>query len=296
MRGIGRPYRSASSRAVAGRIAPSRCRCSSALGSVVDVEIRGHDVTQVHRLRPGVEVGRPRALLPERVGRGVLHAAERHVQVQAGGRPVDLDDADLRAGRELVRARQRRGADAGGQPVRRVVDRRDPRVEVGDLEHGHDRAEHLVAHQRVVGGDVGDHGRPERQPLGVAPPATTRPPRETAPDTAPTSLASWASLTTGPIVVPGVAARRPTTTLSAALASASMNASRTPGVQYTREVAVHACPVSPKPPAATIGGRRGDVGVVQHEVAVLAAHLQLHPRAPGVHDVGELHARPRSSR
>ena len=52
----------------------------------------------------------------------------------------------------------------------------------------------------------------------------------TAPATAPTSFDSWASLTTGPIVVPA-ASPSPTTMLSAALARASVNASRTPGVQ-----------------------------------------------------------------
>jgi hypothetical protein len=60
----------------------------------------------VDGLAPGEEVQGGLALFAERVGGGVLHATERHVQVEPRRRTVDLDDAGLRTGGELGGAGQ----------------------------------------------------------------------------------------------------------------------------------------------------------------------------------------------
>lgn len=60
-------------------------------------------VAEIDGFGPGVEVQRCGSLFAEGIAAGLLDAAEGHVQIQARGRPVDLNHAGLNSVGEVLR-------------------------------------------------------------------------------------------------------------------------------------------------------------------------------------------------
>ena len=106
-------------------------------------------VVPVHRLPAGELVEHPDARLPRPVARLAV-AAERQVRLGAGGGVVDADHAGRDAAAERERLRRVAGVDRRRKPVTGHVGQPDRLVEVAVGRDADERAERLVAEDRIV--------------------------------------------------------------------------------------------------------------------------------------------------
>src|SRR3712207_3738340 len=249
--------------------------------------VRPHAPACLHRPHrhclPGrVEVYAGGALLASANAR-LLVPAEGHLELEAGCRNVDVYEAGLRAGYELLGVAQGLCSDAGGQAEAGVVGDLYGVVEVARPDDCQDRPENLLLRRRTGVVHVGDDGR--RYVVALL----FRAGGSTFADHAPVSVRFVQGLEDALVLIPVHHGPYDNLIVERVADLHSFGGA----LQFVEEVVVDAlndhgaargCALLARVAEGTVGYlRRGvrKIGVLHHDVWVFATHLELHLLADG---------------